>query len=70
MSWPGLIPIRPGLPVAADRAVDDARIDRGDRGMADAEPVDDTRAEALDDHVGPLRQAEERVAARAGLEVE
>ena len=51
-------PVRvgPALPVGRDRGVDDARVARGDRPVADAEPIDHARAKRLDEHVRRSRQ--------------
>ena len=70
MSCPAKCARGPRLPVAGDRRVDDARVDRRDRVVVHAQRGDDTGPEAFDDHVGVLRQRQERVAAPRVLEVE
>src|SRR5262244_527373 len=49
---PGAVAIRPGLSEAGDAAVDDARVDPGQRFVVDAEPVLHVRTEVLHHHVG------------------
>ena len=51
---------------ARDRAVDHARVDRPRERIADAEPIERSRAEVLDDDVGLAQQVGKHVA-RAGL---
>ena len=58
------------LAIAADRRIDDARIERGDRFVVDAECRDDAGPEALDDHVGAPRKGQERVASAGILEID
>jgi hypothetical protein len=59
-----------GLAVAGDGAVDDARIDRPHRLVADAELVHHAGPEALENHVGIARQAQENLDARRLLQVQ
>ena len=67
---PGEIAVGTVLPVAADRAVGDARVSRRHRGVADAELVHDAGAEAFDDDVRARRQPQEDLDPRRLLEVE
>ena len=45
------------LPVPGDRAVDQARVERGQRGVIDAQPRRHAGPEAFEHHVGPACQA-------------
>ncbi|CAM3199378.1 hypothetical protein CUTA107171_15395 [Cupriavidus taiwanensis] len=54
---------RPGMAVARDRDIDQRRVVRGQRLVADAHALGHTRAEVLDHHVGPLRQPDDGGAA-------
>ena len=58
------------LAEGADRAIDDARVLRGDRLVADAEARGDTGAERFDQHVGFAGETEEIGPALLALEVE
>jgi hypothetical protein len=59
-----------GLAVTGDRAIDDARVDRLHRLVADAQLVHHAGAEAFEDHVGIPGQAQEGGHAGGLLEVE
>ena len=59
-----------GLPVAAQRAVDQARVAGGQRVVVDAQALDDAGPESLQHDVGLVRQAMEDPAGGVGLEVE
>ena len=48
---PGALDVRPGLAVAGDRAVDERLVFLAHALVADAEPVEDAGAEALEDDV-------------------
>ena len=67
---PGPLGVRAVLPVAGGRAVDDAGVAGRHRGIADAEPVDHTRTEALDHDVGRGGQRQEGLPPVVVLEVE
>ena len=58
------------MPEAADRQHDQAWVELVEALGREAEPVEDPGAEVLDEHVGPLRQPGEDVAAVVGLQVE
>ena len=66
----GPLAVRTGIAEGADRAIDDARIARHDRRMADAEAIDDAGAEALHHDVGARAQVEQQVQAVRRLEIE
>ena len=66
----GLVGARTGLAVAGDRAIDQPRIDRPHRLVAEPEPRHDARAELLDQHVGAFDQRLKLGAIRFALEVE
>ena len=51
-SWPGPLHPRAFLAIAADRGIDEPRIDLPDRLVVEAEPLDDAGPEILDQHVG------------------
>jgi hypothetical protein len=53
-----------------DAAINDPRIDPGDRLVVDAQPVLDIRAVVLDHNIATLRQLEEDFAAFLALEIE
>ena len=53
----GPVAIGAVLAVGRDRDVDDPRIARPDRGVADAQPIDHARPEGFDEHVAPSRRA-------------
>ena len=59
-----------GLAKAADRAVDQARIERLQRRPRDAQLVGHTRSKVFDEHVRPLHQAQQRRPVRVALEIE
>jgi hypothetical protein len=61
---------RPGLTVAGNRRIDQPRIRGGQRGVIEAQPLHHTRAEVLDQHVGPAGHLCERRATRGGLQIE
>ena len=61
---------RPGLAEARDAGIDQARIDRGQRRVIDAEPLGDAGAVILDQDVGGLDQAVEHLACRLALQIE
>ena len=76
----GALGRRPALAVARDRAVDELRIERAHRFLAEAEPLHHAGPEVLDQHVGLADQAAhqgdrlgplqvEREAALAGVEL-
>ncbi len=67
---PGPVLVRAGLAEAADRAVEDVGSHRPHRFVVDAELVDDSRPEVLDDQVGVARQPQEDLASLVGLQVE
>ena len=56
MSWPGAVAQRAVLAVAADRAVDDPRVDLPQRLVADAEAVEHAGPEGLEHDVGVARR--------------
>src|SRR6266487_6773837 len=58
------------LAVAGDRAEDDAGIGVAHALVADAEPAEDAGAEAVEDDVVAFDQAQQRLAAALGLQVE
>ena len=58
MSWPARCGVGPVLAVAGDRAVDDPRVGLAQALVADAEPVEHARAEALEHDV--VRRATRR----------
>ena len=58
--------VGPGLTIRGDRAVNDARIHRGDRLVPDAEPVDHAGAKRFEHHIGAFGQLQKGVD-RAGL---
>lgn len=62
-SWPGPILQWTILAIAADRAINEPRIDSAERGVVDAELAGDTRPEILDQDVGILDHTIERLAA-------
>ena len=71
MSWPATGDIGPVLAVAGHPPVDEPRIARvQDVVGPEAQPLHHPRPEALDQGVGALAQAQQRLAARRGLEVE
>jgi hypothetical protein len=53
-----------------EREVDDARVDRGQRLVVDAEALDHAGAEALDDDIRVLRERAEDGTGVVGLEIE
>ncbi len=55
---------------AADATEDEARVERPQRRAAEAEPIQDARAEALDQHVVAGDEPEERLAPGVRLQVE
>jgi len=61
---------RPGLAIAADRAIDEAGIDRAKRLVVDPQPRGHAGAVALDHHIGALGQPEEGGAVGLSLEVQ
>ena len=66
----GPLGVRAVLAVAARGAVDDARVAIGNGGVADAQAVHHAGTEALDDHVGRLREGEESRTAVVVLQIE
>jgi hypothetical protein len=64
------VAVGPVLPVAGDRAVDDAGVDLAHRLVADAEAVEDTGAKRLEHDVGFAHRAQERLAPHVALEVQ
>ena len=60
---------RAAAAVPADRAVDEARMARAQRLVAEAEALHHARAVALDEHVGVLEQPREDLRAGLALEV-
>ena len=66
----GAVPAGPGQPVAGDRAHDDARVERGERRVVDAQAPGDAGAIVLQHHVGPPHQVGERRLAGGMLEVD
>ena len=63
---PGVGPQRAVLPVAGDGAVDEPWVLGPERVVADPEPVDDARPEALDERVGVPGQPPDDLDAREG----
>ncbi len=59
----------PVLPVSADGAVDDTRINRPYRLIAHPQPVNDAWTESFEDHICLPDQAEEYILAFLGLEI-
>ena len=66
----GLVAIRSGLAEAGHRAIDQPRVDLGQRGVADAEPVHHAGAEILHDHVGVGDQALDDLDRRRLLQIQ
>ncbi len=66
----GLVAIRAGLAEAGHRAIDQPRVDLGQRGIADAEPVHHAGAEILHDHVGVGDQALDDLDRRRLLQIQ
>jgi hypothetical protein len=60
----------PALTVAGDRAIDQARVGRGQRGIAEAKAVHDAGPELLDQHVGGADQRHQARCRALRLEVE
>ena len=58
------------LPVARDRAIDDARVERGNRVVVEAESGEASRSEVLDHDVGCADEATESAGAHIALQVE
>jgi hypothetical protein len=67
---PGLAGARAGLAVAGDRAIDQPRVDRAHRIVAEAEPSHDPGAELLHQHVGAPKKSSKLVGTVFSLEVE
>ena len=67
---PGALRQRSGLPVAGERADDEARVRGEQRRVRHAEPVEDPRPELLDEHVVAPRERQERLAPRRLLQIE
>ena len=65
-----LVAQRPVLAKGADRAIDDTRVARRDRVIADTEPRNDARTERLHDHIRLVRELQERRKIILVLEVE
>ena len=63
MSWPARWRVGAVLAVAGDRAEDDRRVGLAHALVADPEPVEDAGAEAVEDDVVALDQAQQRLAA-------
>jgi hypothetical protein len=61
---------RASLAITADRAINEARVERAEARVIDAQARRDAGPVALDEHVGPLRELLERGAVGVGLEVE
>jgi hypothetical protein len=61
---------RAGLAEAGHRAGDDARIDEGERGVVDAQPLGDADAEVVEHHIGLAHQVQEHRLAGRRLEVD
>ncbi len=66
----GDVALGPVLAVAGDRAVDDARVDRGDSFVIEAEPRHHARPELFDHHVGLFEQRHDLGLVGRVLEVE
>ena len=66
----GTVTIRPFLPIADDRAVHDARVDRAHRLAADPELVSHPRAKAFENDIGGRYEAHECRDTGSLLEVE
>ena len=66
-SWPGRCTHGPSLAVAGDRGIDDAGVDRPDRLVVEAEPLDDAGAEVLHAPRRPWRAASRSAARSAGF---
>ena len=66
----GALPERAVLPVAGDRAVDEARVAFRERVVAHAQPLHHARPEALDEDVVVLREPKQDVARGRLLQVE
>jgi hypothetical protein len=62
--------LRPARAVPGERGVDQARIERAQAVVVDAEPPRHPRTEALDQHVAAPRQLMEHGAARLCLEID
>ena len=58
----GALGVRAVLAVAADRAVDDPRVDCLQSLVADAEAIEHARAERFEHDVGVLRQLQQQLA--------
>ena len=58
----GLVSQRPDVTVRADRAVDEPRVARTHGVGAEPEPLGETGAQALEEHVGALRESQQRLA--------
>ena len=67
---PGQVPLRAGLSVAGDRAVDEARVAGRDRVVAEAQLRQAARPEVLDQHVRRVDQTAEHVGAGVGLQID
>ena len=66
----GDVALRPGLAVAGDRTIDEARIDLGDAVVIEAEARHDAGAELLDQDVGARQQGIEPGAVGRVLQIE
>jgi hypothetical protein len=66
----GALDPRPFLAIAADRAIDDTRVDRLHRGVIEPEAFDDAGAEILDHHIGLRQQRLQRLHVRGVLHVD
>src|SRR5271168_116525 len=66
----GLVDRRPRESVAGNRAIDNFRIARRHRVVADAQPIDDSRTHVLHDDVRVLRHLEKHFGGAGLLEVE
>ena len=68
-SWGRARRLGPGLPEGGDGAIDEPRVARPHRLGTDAEPFHHAGAKGLDENVGPLGQAQQRLAPLLGLEI-
>ena len=64
------VAVRPVLPVAGDRAVDEPRVLLAQPLVADPQPLHHAGAEALEQHVGLAHEPQQHLAPRVGLQVD
>ena len=69
-SKPGAVAVRPALPEPRDAGIDEARVERLQRGVVDAEPGLDVRPVVLDQDVGAAHQLAEDLDPLRRFEVE